>query len=474
MKRRFAIFMFVIAEAVLLMALITPVAHMRAFTERLLLTSTDHLPEFQPDEIWFILLRSLLMLIVLQICFALRDLYRWNVIVRPRLVIVRLVEAVIIALIALPLIHYAFDFIDQGMDFGGKLRRLEIHPLLVAACTGVAFLAAYGLRMRFPKWIKVAGLAERVAIVGRGPMVDLCIEEVARQHDPSVELIGVIDDPETAPKGRTVLGSLHEISATLDEHDIQRLVINRSKPIPDATILRIRQSGIHISDTAEFYERLTGRISPESFRDGDLLLATSTSNRTYSLTSRILDITAASIGLILSMPLLLLTAILIKIESRGPILYSQERVGFNGRPFRIHKFRSMQQDAETVSGPVWAQAGDSRVTRIGKWLRKLRIDEIPQLWSVIRRDMAIVGPRPERQFFVQELEEEIPHFRQRHLVKPGVTGWAQINYSYGASIDDAFVKLQFDLYYIKNRSLAMDIAILLRTVKVVVLQQGAV
>ena len=466
--------MFVIAEVILLMAFITPVAHMRAFTERLFLTSTDHLPEFQPDEIWFILLRSLLVLLVLQICFALRDLYRWNVIVRPRLVIVRLVEAVITALIALPLIHYTFGIMDQALNFDGKLRRLEIHPLLVIACAGVSFLVAYGLRMRFPRWIKVAGLAERVAIVGRGPMVDLCIEEVIRRHDPSIELVGVIDDPETAPGDRKVLGSIKELHAALGEHEIQRLVINRSTPLPDESILRIRQSGIHINDTAAFYERLTGRISPESFRDDDLFLATSASNMTYSLASRVLDITVASIGLVLSAPLLLATAILIKLDSRGPIFYSQDRVGINGRPFRIHKFRSMRQDAETASGPVWAQAGDSRVTRVGKWLRKLRIDEIPQLWSVIRHDMAIIGPRPERQFFIQELEEEIPHFRQRHLVKPGVTGWAQINYSYGSSIDDAFVKLQFDLYYIKNRSLAMDIAILLRTVKVVALQKGAV
>lgn len=474
MKRRASISLFVVVEALLLLACLTPVAHMRSFTERLFLETTEHLPEVAPDETWFILLRSLLMLLVILFSFALRDLYRWNVIVRPRLVVVRLVEAVITALVMLPLIHYGLGIVDRSLELNGILSRLEIHPLLIVACSGVAFLVAYGLRLRFPRWIKGAGLAERVAMVGRGPMIDLCVEEVARRHDPSVDLVGVVDDPETAPRSRKILGPASDLDRIVKEHEIQRLVIDRGVSVSNEVLLRLRLADVHIIDTASFYERLTGRISPESFRDDDLFLATSVSNVLYQVASRILDITVATFGLIVAAPMLLLTAILIKVESPGPVFYSQERVGANGKPFRIYKFRSMRQDAETKSGPVWAQAGDTRVTRVGKWLRKLRVDEIPQLWSVIRHDMALVGPRPERQFFIEELEREIRHFGQRHLVKPGVTGWAQINYSYGASVDDAFVKLQFDLYYIKHRSLAIDISILLRTIKVVVLQKGAV
>jgi exopolysaccharide biosynthesis polyprenyl glycosylphosphotransferase len=182
----------------------------------------------------------------------------------------------------------------------------------------------------------------------------------------------------------------------------------------------------------------------------------------------------AALGLLLAAPLMLLVAIAIRLDSRGPALYWQERVGRNGRSFTLAKFRSMRTDAEAGSGPVWAGADDPRITRVGRWLRKLRIDEIPQLWSVIRNDMSLVGPRPERPFFVQDLERQVPGYGQRHVVKPGVTGWAQINYSYGNTIDDAFIKLQYDLYYVRHRSLALDVAILLRTVKVVVLQQGAV
>jgi exopolysaccharide biosynthesis polyprenyl glycosylphosphotransferase len=473
-NRRASITIFVLVEALLLLALLTPMAHMRSFTERLFLESTEHLPEVATDETWYILLRSLLMLLVVMVSFGLRDLYRWNVIVRPRLVVVRLVEAVITALIVLPLIHHALGIVDQSLELNGMLRRLEIHPLLVVACAGVAFLVAYGLRLRFPRWIKGAGLAERVGMVGRGPMIDLCIEEVSRQHDPSIDLIGVVDDSGTAPRGRTILGPASDLDRIVAERGIQRLVIDRGTAVPKDILLRLRMADVHIIDTASFYERLTGRISPESFRDDDLFLATSVSNALYKVASRLLDISVAILGLIAAAPLFLVTAILIKMESPGPVFYSQERVGANGKPFRIYKFRSMRQDAESKSGPVWAQAGDARVTRVGKWLRKLRVDEIPQLWSVIRHDMALVGPRPEREFFIEELQREIPHFGQRHLVKPGVTGWAQINYSYGASVDDAFVKLQFDLYYIKHRSLAIDIAILLRTIKVVVLQKGAV
>ncbi len=472
MKRRTSISLFVLVEALVLLVVLALVAH-GSLVERLFAESTGHLPEIAPDEPWFILLRTLLLVLVIQASFALRDLFRWNVIVRPRLVVVRLVEAIITAVVVAPLLHYVLGVVDRGLGLDGVFRRLEIHPLLIVACSGVAFLVAYGLRLRFPRWIKGAGLAERVALVGRGPMVDLCLEEVARQHDPSIDLAGVFDDPATAPRGRTILGPVESIDDVVREREIQRLVVDRGTSVPNDILLHLRLRDVHIIDTASFYERLTGRLSPESFRDDDLFLESSVTNVLYRVASRILDIAVATVGLILAAPLLLATALAVKLESPGPVFYSQERVGGNGRPFNIHKFRSMRQDAER-DGPVWAQAGDSRVTRVGKWLRKLRIDEIPQLWSVIRNDMALVGPRPEREFFIQELEREIPHYGQRHLVKPGVTGWAQTNYSYGASVDDAFVKLQFDLYYIKHRTLALDIAILLRTIKVVVLQKGAV
>jgi exopolysaccharide biosynthesis polyprenyl glycosylphosphotransferase len=180
----------------------------------------------------------------------------------------------------------------------------------------------------------------------------------------------------------------------------------------------------------------------------------------------------AFLGAILSLPIVLVTAIFIKLESRGPVFYKQERVGKNGRIFTLMKFRSMRVDAEQ-DGPVWASKGDARTTRVGRVIRKVRIDEIPQFWNILKGEMSFVGPRPERPHFVAQLAEEIPFYQQRHLIAPGLTGWAQIKYPYGSSIEDARQKLQYDLFYIKNHSLFLDAIVLFETVKIILFGRGA-
>jgi exopolysaccharide biosynthesis polyprenyl glycosylphosphotransferase len=187
---------------------------------------------------------------------------------------------------------------------------------------------------------------------------------------------------------------------------------------------------------------------------------------------RVVNFGLAALGFVLSIPLMVLTAIAIKLDSRGPVFYSQERVGKNGRRFRIYKFRSMKVDAEECCGPVWADEDDPRITRVGRITRKLRLDELPQFVNVLRGDMNFVGPRPERPTFVEELSREIPYYSQRHVVKPGVTGWAQIKYPYGASVKDAVEKLRYDLYYIKNQSLLLDAIIMFETIKIVIFGRG--
>ena len=182
---------------------------------------------------------------------------------------------------------------------------------------------------------------------------------------------------------------------------------------------------------------------------------------------------AARRALVITAPLMLIVAALVKLSSAGPALYHQERVGLNGRIFTVHKFRTMRLDAEAGTGPVWTQPNDSRVTPLGRLLRRARFDELPQLWNVLRGDMSFVGPRPERPSFVDQLTATIPFYGQRHVVKPGITGWAQIRYTYGASVEDAIEKLQYDLYYIKNLSIALDFVIVLETIKTVVLRRGA-
>lgn len=474
MKVRSSLLAFCCAETLLLLLVVGPVAHSRALLLHMLVSNERFLPVAGPDEPLFILGRSLLMVLALQISFGFRDLYRWAIIVRPGLVVVRLVEGVITVLVALPLLHYAMGVIDRNLGLDGLLLRLQIHPFLIVAGSGAAFLASYSLRMRWPRWIRGSGLAERVLLVGSGPMGDLVVEEVRRRPDPGIELVGFLDDRAPGALGARVLGSPNDAEQVARTHSVQRLVVDDQAVLDNDTVLRLRLSGVRISSASSFYERLTGRVSPSTIASPDLLTSAAGPNLAARIAKRVLDVVCASIGMALAAPLCLATAVAIKLESRGPVFYRQERVGLNGRTFMVAKFRSMRTDAETGTGPVWASANDSRITRVGRWLRKLRIDEIPQFWSVLRNDMSLVGPRPERPFFVAELTEQIPHYARRHLVKPGVTGWAQINYSYGNTVDDAFIKLQLDLYYCKHHSLALDIAILLRTVKVVVLQQGAV
>lgn len=474
MKGRTSVLPFALAEALALFVLVVLVAHSRSLLERLLLAGAPTLPVFAPDEPLYIGARSLLVVLVLQVAFAFRDLYRWTVITRPGLVVVRLVEALGVSLVTLPLLHYALGALDRQLEADGALARLEIHPMLVLATAGASFLVAYGLRMHWPRWARRAGLAERVVLAGRGPALDVLEEELRRRQDPGIELLGWLDEPDGAPPRRHLLGRPAEALEVVRAQGVQRLVVGPGVALSGDVLLAVRLEDVRVSDAAAFFERLTGRLPLERLADPALLLAPPAAGLPYVAARRALDVALAALGLLLAAPLALLVAAAIKLESRGPVLYRQERVGRNGRLFTLAKFRSMRQDAEARSGPVWAGADDPRITRVGRWLRKLRIDELPQLWSVIRNDMSLVGPRPERPYFVQELERSIPGYGQRHVVKPGVTGWAQINYSYGNSIDDAFIKLQYDLYYVKHRSLALDIAILLRTVKVIVLRQGAV
>jgi exopolysaccharide biosynthesis polyprenyl glycosylphosphotransferase len=472
-KPRRSLIPFVLAELMLLLAVVLPIAHARSFGERLLLAGK--MPAIAPDEGRYILLRSLVMVLVLQIAFALRDLYRWTVITRPQLTVMRLVEGVSIGMLLLLVLHYVLGSVDTNLELNGALRRLQIHPLLVVAASSAAFLAGYGLRMRWPRWMRQARLGERVLLVGTGPGIDVATEELRRRHDPGIVLVGCLAEGGAGGRRPETLGTPRDLAAVVAERGVQRVVLAPGTPVTTEALNGVRLAGVRVMEVPAFYEQLTGRISVEDLSAPGLLLdGTAGSGPGAAALRRTLDVLIAAVGLALALPICALAAVLIKVESRGPVLYRQERVGRNGRVFTLAKFRSMRVDAEDQSGPVWATEADPRITRVGRWLRGLRLDELPQLWSVIRNDMSLVGPRPERPYFVEELERRIPHFAERHTVKPGVTGWAQINHSYGNSLDDAFIKLQHDLYYVKHRTLALDAAILLRTVKVVVLQQGAV
>jgi exopolysaccharide biosynthesis polyprenyl glycosylphosphotransferase len=232
-------------------------------------------------------------------------------------------------------------------------------------------------------------------------------------------------------------------------------------------------AGTAIEPGVGFYESLTGRILVQRVSPSWLIYADGfRKSRFITFGKRLIDLTAAAFGLLCSLPVFVVSALLIRLESPGPVFYLQERTGENGKVFRVIKFRSMTCDAEK-DGPVWAACNDSRTTRFGAFMRKVRIDEIPQMINVLKGDMSFVGPRPERPVFVSQLEEKIPYYSLRHTVKPGITGWAQIFYPYGASEEDALRKLEYDLYYIKNLSLTMDLFVIFQTIKTVLFQKGA-
>jgi sugar transferase (PEP-CTERM system associated) len=248
---------------------------------------------------------------------------------------------------------------------------------------------------------------------------------------------------------------------------------DRRKALPIDDLLQCRLEGVAVIEQESLYERITGKIAVEALRPSYLIFNEGFARHPWAdLTKRAFDLGLGIVILALAWPLMIATAIAVRLDSPGPILFTQERVGRDGRNFVLLKFRSMRADAEKSTGPVWATQDDPRITRVGRFIRKTRLDELPQLVNVIAGHMSIVGPRPEREHFVADLAQKIPYFRQRHVVKPGLTGWAQINYRYGASFEDAVQKLQYDLYYIKNQSLLFDLSIVFNTIKIVLLRKG--
>jgi exopolysaccharide biosynthesis polyprenyl glycosylphosphotransferase len=232
--------------------------------------------------------------------------------------------------------------------------------------------------------------------------------------------------------------------------------------------------GVAFDHLASVYEEYTGKIAVENLRPSWFIFSDGFRKSALLITvKRVVDLIVGAIGLVLALPIMAIVALLVKLTSRGPVLYHQARVGQHGRIFTVHKFRSMVADAEADTGAIWARENDSRVTPIGGILRRTRLDELPQLWNVLRGDMSLVGPRPERPEFVRSLTDQIPFYGQRHVVRPGLTGWAQVRYTYCATVEDAMEKLQYDLYYIKNMSLALDLFVLFSTVKTFLQRRGA-
>ena len=268
----------------------------------------------------------------------------------------------------------------------------------------------------------------------------------------------------------------HTLSEAVRELRVDTVVLasdERRARLPVEELIRMRLAGVTVLPAQRFAERVLRRIPLSLVRPSDLAIGEGLTSPVRSAMKRIFDLTMSGILLLCASPVLLLLAALIKLDSEGPVFYWQERVGRAGKPYRVHKLRTMKKDAEKLSGPVWAQQKDPRITRLGSFLRKTRLDEIPQVFAVFNGDMSFVGPRPERPFFVQQLKTQIPFFGLREAVKPGITGWAQIRYPYGATVEDSKNKLEYDLYYVQHQSLFLDLAICFHTVKTVLFGRGA-
>ncbi len=400
--------------------------------------------------------------------FYLFDLYDFIVMHDRSELVLRLVQALGLAWIALALSFYLYP----GLMLGRGVSLIAL-PLALALMVG--------WRISIHWFLGHPDFGERILIVGSGNLAVEVAREVLTRPDAGYRIVGFVGtDSDLLGKSLInprVIGMTEELEEIVESEDIDRIVVamgERRGNLPTDRLLRLSLAGeVSIEEGATFYERVTGRVSLNMMRPSWLIFTgRGRQARVEAVVRSSLHRLVALIGAIVSLPIALITAVLIKIDSRGPIFYKQERVGKNGRHFVLAKFRSMRVDAEK-SGPVWASKADDRTTRVGRVIRKIRVDEIPQFWNILKGEMSFVGPRPERPHFVAQLAEEIPYYEQRHLITPGLTGWAQIKYPYGASVEDARQKLQYDLFYIKNHSLVLDAIILFETIKIILFGRGA-
>jgi sugar transferase (PEP-CTERM system associated) len=342
-----------------------------------------------------------------------------------------------------------------------------------------ALLFVFAARLIFDRTLGSDAFRRRVLVLGAGPRAAR-LEALAAREGAGFQIAGYVamNDGPSAVDGavnRDDIPSLTDHVVGLKASEVVLALEERRNALPLGDLLRIKTTGVHVNDISSFLERETGRVDLDSLNPSWLIFSDgfSSGRRISAAGKRLFDLVAAAAILVLTAPLVLVFALLVKLDSKGPAFFRQRRVGRYGVPFELVKLRSMREDAEVGGKAVWAQKDDPRVTRVGAVIRKLRIDELPQAWTVLKGEMSFVGPRPERPQFVADLEGRLPYYAERHVVKPGITGWAQINFPYAASVEDAREKLEYDLYYAKNYTPFLDILILLQTVRVVLWPEGA-
>ncbi len=485
-----------------------------------------------PDARWRVLVSSLVVACMAQITLAFNELYDFRVsssrFERMARFLTSTGSAILLVTVILALVEKWG--LERVLDFPALPFAQTV--VLLTTALFVAFLLVFLWRNVFHVLLRRSGFNQRLMILGSGRSARRLTEELFSREDSGYEVVALITRPEEAaqqrrserrappsetgnpwfeaglraepeprpenggslgaatatkllldpkpgpataevPESIATLEPLHELAARLDIDDIVVAFEERRGSLPIEELLRCRLEGIVIQEAEAFYERLSGKIPAEAMRPSYLIFNPGFAMHPLAaMAKRAMDFTLAALGLLVTSPLLIAIAIAIRLDSPGPVLFRQERTGQRGRTFTLNKFRSMRANAEQETGPVWATEDDPRITRVGKLMRRARLDELPQLLNVLSGSMSLVGPRPERPPFVEELARKLPYYHQRHVVKPGITGWAQINYPYGNTVEDALQKLQFDLFYIKYQSLLFDLSILFNTAKTVALRKG--
>jgi sugar transferase (PEP-CTERM system associated) len=335
-------------------------------------------------------------------------------------------------------------------------------------------VALFGWRLGFTWLVQLPILVERVYVLGTGERAQRVVLGLRQNPEIGVEIASWTGKMEGAITREAVAAHLMDVVQKQKVHRVIVATPDRRGTIPMRELLELRMRGVKIEEATSWLEKISGKIEVENLYPSWLVFGEGFRRSTaFVLVRRAISVVISLIGLVLALPLLPLIVLAIRLDSKGPVFYTQTRVGKSGRTFNVVKFRTMRQDAEAASGPKWAGDNDPRVTRVGRFLRSSRLDEIPQLWCVLKGDMAFVGPRPERPEFIEMLSKEIPYYGVRHMVRPGLTGWAQIKYKYGSTVEDSREKLQYDLFYIKNASIGLDLVIMFQTVKTVLLRRGA-
>jgi sugar transferase (PEP-CTERM system associated) len=416
-----------------------------------------------------VVLKVLLITIACQICLYYNDLYDLKVTDTLVELGIRLLQALGASAILLAIVYFFFPacIISEGL-------------FMISIVFIVILIVSW--RIGYTHILKIGMFDQKIIILGSSDTAMEIVKEIQDKKDCGYEIATVVSKnqwPEnTIRSDRDIFfqkpnDSFCQLAESLNVKKIIVALKEKRSAFPVKELLKCRVRGIDVIDGNTFYEMLMGKLIVEQINPSWLIFSKGFQKGfLQKLLKRTIDLLISISMLILLLPLIVLTAIIIKLESRGAIFFSQERMGENRKPYMMHKFRSMRSDAEKASGPVWAQENDDRITKVGQFIRKTRIDEIPQLWNILKGEMSIVGPRPERDHFVQQLEEIIPYYGERFSVKPGLTGWAQISYGYGGTVEDAIEKLNYELFYIKNMSILMDIMIVARTVKTVVFGMG--